>query len=273
MRVDEFKQAHGLLRPGSKGVGLTCLDALEALPCHGLQDEIEAPLDNRVEAKYLMPMEVLPLFLPALAEEFSVLQIAGEPVSTYEVTYFDTPERELYHAHHNGRRRRQKYRLRRYAETDTSFLEIKLKGGAGRTIKQRIPWDSESSANRQIDPQLAREMERFEPVLLVNYRRMSFWNRDSGDRLTLDIDLRFQRLGAAAGVCLPDVFVAEVKRPGKFRGSPFYRRAKAHGFLPRAFSKYCVGCCLTHGPELRTNRFKPLLAQLGRVVSTGEAQQ
>ena len=44
----------------------------------------------------------------------------------------------LYHDHHNGKLNRYKVRRRRYIDTDTEFLEVKLKNNKKRTIKSRI---------------------------------------------------------------------------------------------------------------------------------------
>ena len=267
--VEEFQVAHERLRDSSMPGEVDYLAMLETLPFHDLGSQAEALLDERSEVKYLMPMEVLPYFLPALADEYSVLRVRGSPLSTYQVTYFDTPARSLYHAHHNGHRCRSKYRLRRYAETDTSFLEIQHKESRRRTAKERFAWPLQSDQEGP-DPALLARLERYEPALYVNYRRMSFWNTDSGDRLTVDFDLRFQRCDSDETARLPEEFVVELKRTGKFHGSTFFRRAKSYGFLPQAFSKYCVGCCLTDNGDLKTNRFKPLLSRLGRVEYTGE---
>ena len=228
-------------------------------------------MSDRSEVKYIMPIEVLPHFLPALAEEYSVLRVEQTPISTYEVTYFDTPRWEHYMAHHNGYRRRSKYRFRRYLESDTAFLEIKLKEHKRRTIKQRIPWDEgeRSAAVRALDAGLGEALSGYRPALYVNYRRMSFWKRNTDERLTLDFGMRFQRPGAALRAELPDIFIAEVKQPGKFHGSTFFRRAKSYGYLPVSISKYCVGVCVTGSGDTRSNRFKPMLRRVGSVARTG----
>jgi VTC domain len=265
----DYRREHAQLRLEPHPIEASCAKLLQAFDCHGLADRGEDMLGNRTDAKYLMPAVVLEAFLEALRDDFNVLEIDGARVFTYENTYFDTPGLALYQAHHNGRRNRRKCRLRRYRETDTSFLEYKLKVNETRTIKQRIAWEDEharAAIEQWRRAHLATE-EALQPALHVNYRRVSLLNEANDDRLTVDYDLRFKRPGEERSQRLPDVFIAELKRPGKLYGSPFYRRAKSYGYLPQGVSKYCIGTCLVRGAGIKQNRFKPLLAQLGRVTT------
>jgi hypothetical protein len=108
------------------------------------------------------------------------------------------------------------------------------------------------------------------PALYVNYRRITLWNHSTNERLTIDYDLTWQRPSEPSSVRLPESFIAELKREGKVYGSSFVRRAKEYGFLPTGFSKYCIGMCLTDlSGDLKKNRFKPLLRQLGRTAVSG----
>ena len=269
-----FNQAHAELRRIDAAQEQEYLANLVELKSHDLQAEAEALVNDRSEVKYVMPIDMLPHFLPALSDEYSVLRVEDTPICTYEITYFDTPQLSHYHAHHNGQRSRCKYRFRRYLQTDSAFLEVKLKNNKSRTIKQRYPWQAAGNdeALDDLRAQLGDQFDSYQPSLLVNYRRMSFWNQLNGDRLTVDFDLHYQRPGAPEGVRLPDVFIAELKRLGKFHGSPFFRRAKSYGYLPGKFSKYCVGLSLTRGGEIKTNNFKTQLSRLGRVLATGATQ-
>lgn len=276
LSAEAFSQAHQQLRQPTQSLEDDLQVSLESLTSHGLNSEAETLVNDRSEVKYVMPMEVLPHFLPALEDEYSVLRFDERAISTYEITYFDTPELAHYHAHHNGHRNRYKYRLRRYADTGATFLEIKLKNNKGRTIKERFLWGENESDNadakQRLHDRLGDRLQQYAPSLYVNYRRISFWNQNNGDRLTVDFDLSYQRPGEG-GVRLPDIFVAEIKRLGKFHGSPFFRRAKSYGYFPKRFSKYCVGVCLTDNSGIKRNNFKGVLSGLGRVMPTGAVQQ
>lgn len=242
------------------------LSALGAFRPHSLQEQEAVSLPDRTDSKFLMPMEILPLFLEALVDNHTLLEWGEDRLFTYENTYFDTAELKHYHDHHNGKRNRYKCRYRRYLETDTAYLELKLKSNKLRTVKNRIPWPPVA---RQDESTL--KVENFTmPVLHVNYQRVSLWNRVTNERLTVDFGLKYSTAEGGEWIVLTDVFIAELKRFGKAHGSPFVREARSYGFQPGGFSKYCIGICLTHGSTVKRNRFKSLLGRIGRIEHIGE---
>ena len=238
---------------------------------HSLEQQATLDLADRTDSKYLLPIQLLPRFLQAVAGDHSILDCAGHRVFTYQNTYFDTPAWDLYLQHHNGKRNRHKCRFRRYHETDTSYLEIKFKSNKRRTVKERMLWVAQGPA--EVPREAMPRDVTLAPSLYINYRRISLWNRASDERLTLDYDLYFRRPQQSGGVRLADFFIVELKREGKVYGSPFVRRAKDFGYIPLALSKYCVGVCLTDHGQLKHNRFKPLLRKLGRIHTTGGLSQ
>lgn len=259
-----YRSAHRNLRELPHEVEPDALAALESFEGHSLTDQSAVDLRNRTDSKYLFPVALLPRFLAEVRKGHTVLQADGHRIFTYENTYFDTSDWAMYHAHHNGKLNRHKYRFRRYLETDVSYLETKLKSNRNRTVKNRIPW-------RHSKPtEVMHDAAHIEPRLYVNYRRISLWNRATNERLTLDFDLRWRRPGQDKVVPLQHVFIAELKREGNVYGSPFVRRAKEYGYRPKAMSKYCVGVCLTDDGTLKKNRFKPLLAALRSAELNGE---
>lgn len=261
-----YRTDHAALRNHAHAVEADCLDAARQFDSHSLSEQLEVNLADRTDSKYLLPIGVLPRFLQGLSQEYSVLESVGHRIFTYENTYFDTPQWDLYLHHHNGRLSRHKCRFRRYHETDMSYLEIKLKNNKLRTIKTRIPWHAEEPLHALPDE------APVEPSLYVNYRRVTLWNHAAGERLTLDYDIHYQRPGQQNIVRLADVFIAELKREGKVYGSHFVRRAKEYGFTPQSFSKYCVGVCLTDSGTLKKNKFKPMLRRLGYYSNNGDVR-
>ena len=251
-----YRSAHKNLRVGTHDAEPDALATLKSFSSHNLADQNVVNLSNRSDSKYLLPAELLPRFLAEVQKEHTVLQDNECRIFTYENTYFDTSDWAMYHAHHNGKLNRYKYRFRRYLETDKSYLEIKLKNNRNRTVKTRIPWHNDKPT------EVMQDKVPVAPSLYVNYRRISLWNRTTDERLTLDFDLHWQRPGQNKVVTLPHLFVAELKRDGNVYGSPFVRQAKKYGYRPKAMSKYCVGVCLTDDGTLKKNRFKPLLAEL-----------
>jgi hypothetical protein len=119
------------------------LQAIDGLAAIGL-DELDAvaALRRRFDAKYLLSRDALPGLLERLAPTHRVLEIEGGRAFEYRTTYFDTPELGAFRDHLQGRRRRLKVRVRHYAHTDDCFLELKLRGPHGATIKRRQPCDA-----------------------------------------------------------------------------------------------------------------------------------
>jgi hypothetical protein len=255
-----FKQDHASLRAQPHEVERDVMPQLAEFSSHSLTDQLAVNLPDRTDSKYLLPIALLPRFLREVREGHTLLEAQGHRIFTYENTYFDTPGWDMYRNHHNGKLNRYKCRFRRYRETDMSYLEIKKKSNRNRTVKNRMPWNSDEPTT------VMRDEPPVEPSLYVNYRRASLWNRATDERLTLDWDLCYRRPGSVRVVRLRHFFIAELKREGNVYGSPFVRKAKSYGYTPKGMSKYCVGVCMTAADEVKTNRFKPLLRSLERVA-------
>ena len=225
---------------------------------HSLEEQQAVSLPYRFDIKFLLPVKLLPELLRHFTTSHSVLQFSDHRVFTYQNTYFDTPDWDLYSQHHNGKLNRFKYRHRRYLETKLEFLEIKVKTNKRRTRKQRIPW----RCNQPIEvPDVNFKLV---PKLYVNYRRITLWDQETDERLTLDFDILFQRIEAETKAGIPNVLIAECKRADHAKPSRFVRHMKAKQYYPRSISKYCVGVCLTDDGSLKCNRFKGLISALNK---------
>ena len=231
-------------------------DTLGTFASHTLEAQASVVLPDRIDSKFLMPLELLPKVLATLDQEYTVLESGGTRVFTYENTYLDTPQWHYYLDHHNGKLTRHKYRYRRYRETDVSFLETKLKTNTQRTVKKRARWPS-PEANEVVGAL------SLQAQLYVNYRRVTFWCNSIQERLTMDFDLRFSRPGSETFKYILDYFVTEQKCESRVGGSPFARFVRKHSYLPVSLSKYCIGACMTdRNGTLKKNRFKPMLRRL-----------
>ena len=198
-------------------------------------DELDE-LQDRVDAKYVLPISALPALLDRL--DHRVLEIDGRRVFGYRSTYFDTPELRLFRDHVQQRRRRYKCRTREY-DTGLRMFEVKLKGPRGRTVKYR----SEQDTFAFLDETLRREYDRapdpgLRPTLDVAYERVTL--AAPGERVTCDFDLRF-----SDGRMRPDRLVVETKSAnGNARADKALREL---GARPEpGFSKYCLGIGLKH---------------------------
>lgn len=234
--------------------------------CHGLDDLDNAKLMNRVDSKFILPISFLPNLLLQLKGFYSVLEINDRRTSNYHNQYFDTQNMALYRDHHNGKLNRYKVRRRHYLDTNTAFLEVKLKNNQKRTIKTRIKLSGQADeyalCAQFIQEQMGATSNNLDISQQSGYQRIALANEAQAERLTLDFDLWYQNRRGNNKVALPGFFIAELKQAKKSKQSPFYQIMSANNIFPSAFSKYCIGCALLYHSSLKTNRFKPILAQL-----------
>lgn len=229
---------------------------------HGLIDLKNAALMNRVDTKYLIARHKLNDLLESLLPFYTALEINGKRIFTYENTYFDTPNMDFYHQHHQGKLNRFKVRHRDYVDSEKGFLEVKFKNNKGRTIKSRM-----GSAIACIDGDneeqfLAKQLNDQYPNLQAtqwgSYQRIALANESAGERLTLDFNLTFSSIDSVNQVELPNFFIAELKQSKLDFQSPFALEMTRLGIRPQKFSKYCIGTSLLN-PALKSNRFKTVL--------------
>ena len=244
---------------------------LRAFQCHSLDDQSRAALMDRVDTKFILPMKSLPEFLTSLKDEYSILEQSGRRLFTYDTRYFDTPDRFFYRSHHNGKLNRNKVRFRHYTDTNTAFMEVKLKNNKERTIKQRVPLDPTnpdfSSTKQFLNQCLNERINNLETALVVKYQRITLMNKFSPERLTMDLFLSFKSSANDSQVNLPQIWVAELKRDRKASNSSFIKLIKQQRISSVNFSKYCIGSVLTGNGALKANRFKPTLRQLARLTN------
>ena len=233
---------------------------------YGLDDLNNANLMNRVDSKFILPMSFLPALLWELRSDYRVLDIDKKRCFSYHNQYFDTPNMDLYHDHHNGKLNRYKVRSRCYVDTATEYLEVKLKNNQSRTVKTRIKLDNNANESSICHQFIQQEMNGKNSNLDVTqqsgYRRISLANEEKAERLTLDFDLWYKNKRGNNQVTLPHFFIAELKQNKKSKHSPFYQLMTKLNFFPTSFSKYCIGCALLYPGEIKTNRFKAILTQI-----------
>ncbi len=225
-------------------------------------------LQDRLDTKFMFKDSLLPALLERMKENYFVLEIKGKRYNHYETLYFDTSDFGLYLRHHNGRVNRYKFRSRRYVESDLNFFEIKFKNNKGRTIKERIKkneiiknlCDTSSEFVRNIsniDP------NTLEPKLWVNYRRMTFVNKHSAERLTIDTNLTF--IDDHRNVLYKGLVIAELKQGGANEKSPFKNLMRDYSVQKKSISKYCLGV-ITLNEKIKRNNFKPTLLYLNKLL-------
>lgn len=164
-------------------------------------------LMNRVDTKYLVDEALCMELLERAADQYYVQIIDDCRACRYATLYYDTPQWDMYHLHHNRRLTRQKIRTRTYVETGVTYLEVKNKSNKGRTHKRRMALDRSLFAAAATDTAAADFLRRearyapeaLSPSLATRFVRVTLVNRAMTERLTIDFDLHFDNVRAADG--------------------------------------------------------------------------
>lgn len=219
-----------------------------------------AQLHDRVESKVILHTADVPEALSGLDGEYLVLEHEGERLQGYRNDYFDSPELQNYHEHHNQKSRRLKLRYRTYMNSDLTFFEVK-RNVNGRTVKDR-------RISKRPEAKLCAEDARFffqltgwdpthlVPSLRVDYQRVLLVKHDFSERVTIDLNLAFTSEQGATQA--KDLAICEFKQPKLDLRSPAMEAMQRR---PQNFSKYCMGLA-SCDPNLRRNRFKKVFRNL-----------
>jgi len=164
-------------------------------------------LMNRVDTKYLVDERRCMELLERAADQYYVQIIDDYRACRYATLYYDTPQWDMYHLHHNRRLTRQKIRTRTYVETGVTYLEVKNKSNKGRTHKRRMALDRSLFAAAATDTAAADFLRRearyapeaLSPSLATRFVRVTLVNHAMTERLTIDFDLHFDNVRAADG--------------------------------------------------------------------------
>ena len=223
---------------------------LAALPPISL-DELttRAALLTRMDRKYLLPTSEVSDLLAALGQTAIVLEIAGARSFAYESVYFDTPELTSYLLAAHRRRRRFKIRTRTYLDSSLCWLEVKIRGARGSTVKHRLPHElcqrTALADGRQfvdsvlIDESISCGREAtLTPTLITTYQRSTLYLPDTESRVTIDTDLGWDRAGQPR-MLLPGLAIVETKTDSTASGVD--RLLWANGRRPIRISKYATG--------------------------------
>lgn len=242
------------------------LASLKQFSTVSLEDIANLAYHDRQESKFLLQRDELAEFLKQLEPDFSVLEIKGELIQSYANVYFDTPDFDFFHIHHNRRGTRYKIRERYYLNTDVNYFEVKHSNNKSRTLKTRMRLNPEARHQGKesfLETNLPNESGKYgnlQASLANQYKRITLVSRTGSQRLTIDLGLEFSKPYSTDKQQLPEIVIIELKEE-RNGGSSFTPVKRAMRLKQGGFSKYCVGCSLLY-PELKHNRFKPLLRSL-----------
>ncbi len=254
---------------------------LESFSPISLTDMSSVKLMNRTDTKFVASQQMLEQFLRQMAGRYSVQETAGHRIGSYHTVYLDTPDCQMYLAHHNRRLTRQKIRIREYVDTQTFFFEIKNKNNHGRTRKKRIPTDGFGigqngglsripSTNPAFEQFFLRHsrypFESLSPALENRFQRITLVNQTMTERITIDINLKFNNLRTGQTADLSPLIIIELKQDGLNSSKETRRILDACRIKPFRISKYCIGSALTD-PRLKQNNFKQKIRTLQKIAS------
>ncbi|MGB3685880.1 MAG: polyphosphate polymerase domain-containing protein [Ornithinimicrobium sp.] len=231
-----------------------------------------AELQTRIDRKYLVDDATLGGLLAGVDPGHRVLEIDGERAFTYHSTYFDTADLDLFRAAVQGRRQRFKVRTRTYGEAGPCFLEVKMKGRRGTSVKTRIDYcrharDTITTTGDDFVGQITGRRDlaaALRPVLSTDYLRSTLINPATHTRLTFDRGLTCTDVeGHYAGL---DAIVVETKstRAPSAADEWLWR----HRIRPTKISKFCTGLA-TIRPDLPSNKWHRVIERHWSAPLTG----
>jgi hypothetical protein len=237
---------------------------------HNLMDIANLSLMNRIDSKFLLPIDSILHVLEACKPCYSLLKINGVSVFQYDNIYFDTKDLVFYKNHHNRKLNRHKVRHRHYEDVGSSYLEVKFKNNKGRTIKNRQVSQRDEKIALSSNFEFLKNngitwTDSLIPAQKVGYQRISFANKSQKERLTLDLNISFanilEKTSSDNKFTLTKFYIAELKQEKIDRESPFFRLMREMNIRSQGFSKYCMGHALTN-KNIKSNRFKSNLIKI-----------
>ena len=224
-------------------------------------------LFDRVDNKFLFHVHDLPDIIASMKDEYFTLEVKDTRIHTYHSLYYDTPDLLHYKRHHNQMKSRYKFRHRIYMESDLHFFEIKEKTNKDRTVKSRVLKSEKSTAITDVVHELVNQNSRYtaadlEPVLWVNFHRITMVHKERQERLTIDMNLLYSREGIIKSA--DNVVIAELKQEKMNYNVPFIKTLLSKGIRPTAISKYTVGV-MNLIDDQKTNLFLPKQRTINKI--------
>jgi hypothetical protein len=227
-------------------------------------------LMNRIDTKYLINVNQLPILLERATADYFAQEIDGLRKGLYRTVYFDTSDAHMYTIHHNRKLNRQKVRIREYVESNRAYLEVKNKNNRGRTKKIRIPVDDEDVLDKIEAIEFINEKSNYQAEILSKRLKNSFFritlvNKEKTERLTIDIQINFSNCITGVENGFPHLCIIEIKQDGNAH-SPFKDYLADLRIKQKRISKYCLGMILTDA-SLKKNNFKRKLIYINKLLN------
>lgn len=240
----------------------TDFDAIGRMHGITLEDMSSVSLMSRIDTKFVTTAPMLQQVLDdALESGYRIFEIEGRRLLDYASVYYDTSDLKMFTAHRNGKKTRQKVRVRTYLVDNQTFLEVKRKSNKGRTKKKRIRIPRDAVMNFGAVPEASDFLQKkswwkaedLTPETTTDFSRLTLVSREMTERITIDMNLRFRNFRSGAEVFLGDLVIIELKQEGSTR-SQMKQILLSHRVLPYRISKYCIAVTLGD-PQARPGRF------------------
>jgi len=240
---------------------------LQSFESISLDEMDKVKLMDRMDTKFVYPVELVPEILEEASQYYKILDIKGKRLFLYDTLYLDTFDDQMYLDHHNGNLNRFKVRYRNYVDSNKIFLEVKFKNNKGRTIKKRIKRKSiekldTKKAKAFVEARSPYLYESLEPKMWSSFRRLTLVHKRIHERATVDVELSYRKDQEEIDASF--FSIAEVKQSRISEDSDLMRILLKHRIYPTPFSKYCMGRTLLD-PTLKNNRFKLKLVTLNKL--------
>ena len=230
-------------------------------------------LMNRIDTKFVTSVPILMKILDdACSARYMVCEISGSRLLRYTSVYYDTDDLEMFRIHRNGKKTRQKIRIRTYHINNVTYLEIKNRKNTGRTKKKRILLPEGGRDSFMSDKETMEFFERHSrypadwiaPETSTDFHRITLTDKDLTERITIDVDLNFvnHRNGEAARI--DNLVIIEVKQDGR-NVSQMSRILLKHRVFPYRVSKYCLSVISTE-PDVLPGRYKEKLRYIHKIT-------
>jgi len=190
-------------------------------------------------------------------------------MSSYKTLYYDTPDYKSYIEHHNGKLNRIKIRFREYIDTGLTFLEVKLKNNKEKTVKSRVKRAEieeklSSFSKDYIEKHSFYNANELQPTLWNRFSRITLVHKVEKERLTIDLNLKFQHYQTKETIPISYMIIAEVKQAKKSVNSDFIQVMKNRTIRPTGVSKCCIANALLN-KELKANNFKQRILKVKKL--------
>ena len=246
------------------------VELLSHLPPIPLEEMGSIKLMNRLDRKYLATFSQLEQLLEMAQGKYYAQANGDSRFSPYRTIYLDTPDEEMYLAHHNGRLVRQKVRVRTYLDSGDTFLEVKNKDNHGRTKKKRISVQGIDTLAGDNGDELLHKYARYTLSQLVpkvenRFERITLVNINKTERLTIDTHVKFHHWETGCDNTFDRLVIIELKRDGLVP-SPVLDILHQLRIHPSGFSKYCIGTVLTKS-DIKQNLFRPKIRRIEKMLA------